>query len=534
MNLAYWLNSAWMWKCHCEWTRFQRATESVIASQAAVLREILQNNATSEFGQAHDFARIDSPEAYRRRVPLANYSDFQSNVDRIAGGEQNLLTTEPVTLLEPTSGSSGGEKLVPYTAGLRRQFQRGIDAWIADLMASYPVARKGRAYWSTSPAFGKARSTSGGIPIGFEDDTAYLGPLERVAMKRLHAVPPELAKSADIEQFRRQTLLHLLAADDLSLISIWSPTFLTALLEQLDANGARLCEDLPSNPRTEELRKIISSTLPLADKLRRIWPQLALISCWADGVSSRYAEKLKELFPDVVIQPKGLLATEGFVSFPLAGEAGAALALRSHFFEFIDECGEVRLVHEVERSKNYQVVMTTGGGLYRYRLGDVVEVVGFHNQCPVLRFVGRAGRVSDLVGEKLDETHVREILDRVFVECGIAPSFSMMVPVDNGVRCYRLYLQGVHLSAMQKQALEARLEANLGDNPYYRHAVQLRQLASLQVKLLSANADSAWSVYERECVAQGQRLGDIKPTVMHGWTGWSEKFDRLTETSASK
>ena len=59
------------------------------------------------------------------------------------------------------------------------------------------------------------------------------------------------------------------------------------------------------------------------------------------------------------------------------------------------------------------MVVTTGGGLYRYPLRDVVEVVGFVNECPLLRFVGRARRVSDLVGEKLDESHVSRILQQV-------------------------------------------------------------------------------------------------------------------------
>lgn len=534
MNLVYWLNSAWMWKCRRECMLFQRAAESVVASQAAVLREILANSAASEYGRAHDFGRIESPDQFRRCVPLADYGAFQCYVDRIGAGEQKLLTTEPVTLLEPTSGSSGGEKLIPYTANLRRQFQRGIDAWIANLMAAYPAARRGRAYWSISPAFGKARTTSGGIRIGFEDDTAYLGGVERLAMRRVLAVPPELAMSADIDEFRYQTLLHLLEADDLALISIWSPTFLTVLLEQLATVRSRLCEDLAGNPRADDLRRIIASDLPLTEKLRRLWPRLALISCWADGAASRYVEKLRALFSDVPIQPKGLLATEGFVSFPLAGLPGAALALRCHFFEFIDEHGEVRLAHEVACGQSYQVVVTTGGGLYRYRLGDIVEVVGFAKQCPLLRFVGRADRVSDLVGEKLDEAHVRDLLDRALADCAVFPSFSMLVPVDNGVRCYRLYLQGASLSAAQKHDLAARLEAGLSANPYYRHAVQLGQLARLEVELLTSSRDSAWSVYERECLARGQKLGDIKPTVIDGWTGWSEKFAPLTESAASK
>jgi len=33
-------------------------------------------------------------------------------------------------------------------------------------------------------------------------------------------------------------------------------------------------------------------------------------------------------------------------------------------------------VHELERGRLYSVILTTGGGLYRYALGDVVTVVG--------------------------------------------------------------------------------------------------------------------------------------------------------------
>src|SRR6185503_4354596 len=103
-------------------------------------------------------------------------------IERIGAGEKEVLTADPVNLLEPTSGSSGAVKLIPYTASLRAQFQRGIDAWIGDLLNAFPAVRHGRAYWSISPAFGIQRKSRGGIPIGFDDDTAYLGRVERRAL----------------------------------------------------------------------------------------------------------------------------------------------------------------------------------------------------------------------------------------------------------------------------------------------------------------------------------------------------------------
>ena len=75
------------------------------------------------------------------------------------------------------------------------------------------------------------------------------------------------------------------------------------------------------------------------------------------------------------------------------------------------------------------MVLTTGGGLYRYRLQDLVEVTGHTapgGGCPVLRFVGREGHVSDWFGEKLHERHVRTALEGVLAAGALQPEFAML------------------------------------------------------------------------------------------------------------
>src|SRR6266480_4661721 len=124
MGLAGWLNAAWMAKSMPEAWAFRRATRHVARAQAEVLARILSRNANTEFGRRHGFATIDSPTAYQRRVPLSRYDDYADAIGRIAAGEANVLTREPIVLLEPTSGTVQGEKLIPYTASLRREFQR--------------------------------------------------------------------------------------------------------------------------------------------------------------------------------------------------------------------------------------------------------------------------------------------------------------------------------------------------------------------------------------------------------------------------
>jgi hypothetical protein len=107
-----------------------------------------------------------------------------------------------------------------------------------------------------------------------------------------------------------------------------------------------------------------------------------------------------------------LISTECFVSLPLTGRAGAVLALRSHFLEFVPHGSEdeTLLAHELDEGGRYSVVVTTGDGLYRYRMGDIVEVTGRFERCPLIRFFGKEDLVSGRFGEKLDERHVREAL----------------------------------------------------------------------------------------------------------------------------
>ncbi len=122
--------------------------------------------------------------------------------------------------------------------------------------------------------------------------------------------------------------------------------------------------------------------------------QLALVSCWADAASAAMAEHLQQHLAGVDLQTKGLMATEACITFPLSGY-GNVLAIQSHFFEFetVGPPQTIHLAHELKRGQAYEVLVTTGGGLYRYRMHDIVEVTGFVHQCPTLRFVAAKSNV---------------------------------------------------------------------------------------------------------------------------------------------
>ncbi len=386
------VNTLWWGSCLPGWRHFQYAAHHVKRVQTRLLLDNLKNNQHTDYGKRYGFGRIRTAVEYQRSVPMVTYDDIPQEIDAIGKGRPGVLTAEPVMLFEPSSGSTAATKLIPYTRTLKREFQRGLAPWIFDLFRHFPRLRYGPAFWSISPLTNGTRYTSGGIPIGFEDDSAYLGTFGKSLAGRAFAVPNEVKRISAIQDFRYATLLFLLREPCLRLISIWNPTYLILLLEALPKWWQQLLSDLDNGTLTppgeldSELFAAIQKKLcPVprrATELSRltphdyqaIWPHLALISCWTDGPAANYAKTLSTIYyPDVALQGKGLIATEAFVSFPLTGLTGCVLAANAHFFEFLPvlhdqfpDLDQPRLAHQLQTGNVYAIVVTTGGGLYRY------------------------------------------------------------------------------------------------------------------------------------------------------------------------
>ena len=498
------------------WVRFRSALSDPEAVQRHLLLRYLRDNAGTAFGRAHRFSGIRTPEEYQSRVPLSSWEEVAPWVDRIAAGETAALTRSPVRTLEPTSGSSSAAKRIPYTAAMQREIRRAVAPWIFDLYQDRPRLALGCAYWSITPVAVEEDEASA-VRVGFEEDAEYLGGFWRRLVDSTLAVPGAVRHIRDVDAFRHATLLHLLRRSDLSLISVWHPSFLTLLMEALPAFWDRLVTEVErGTPRLSPLPRRAAELRALGpDEPVRIWPRLGLLSCWGDAHAALHLPELRRMFPGVEIQPKGLLATEAFVTIPFAGKT--PLAIRSHFFEFLPEDGgRPRFAHELEPGGVYSVVVTTGGGLYRYRLGDRVEVNGFLGRTPSLRFLGREGHTSDLRGEKLHEGFVAGVLERTFRRLEISPRFALLAPDEPDG--YTLHLE---MDGEPPADLGRILEEELSANPHYRAAVSLGQLAPVRTFLI---ARDGFSLYLRRCREQGQRLGDVKPLALSRWTEWRRIF----------
>lgn len=471
--------------------------------QERYLFSLLEKNADTVYGRKHGFGEIRSYEDFARKVPLTVYEDYEPYISAMAEGKTNVLTAERVKLFELTSGSSGGKKMIPYTQLLKNEFQRGIKPWLYDIYTGIEGVREGKSYWSITPVTAGKTFTKSGIPIGFEEDAEYFGFIEQAIMKRLFAVDGSVKFSDDIQKFYFDTAAQLINCKDLTLISVWNPTFLTILCDHIRSNSERLALTLPEKRRSDFLRAAEES------RFDRIFPRLRIISCWADGSAADYVGEIRKRFPDVLIQPKGLLATECFTSFPLCNETGSRLSVYSHFFEFRSLTDGTIVTADRLQKGEYEVIVTTGGGFYRYCIGDVIEVLEvFENAPPLIKFLRRSGISSDLFGEKLTEDFVRNVCTSLVG----SQDFCLLAPEGNG---YCLYTSCREISADM-------LDNALRESYHYNYCRQLGQLAKAKVTVVCGNPAD---VYINRLCAEGMRIGDIKPAYLSKKTDWNRYFE---------
>ena len=516
-------------------------------AQVNVLRRIVTSNRDCPFGRAHGFHSIRNYRDFAERVPIVDYEDLRPWVERIRAGEPEVLTADRVSFLEPTGGSSGASKLIPYTRSLKREIARAVHPWIRDLLMWHPDLLNGRSYWAVSPPLRVGEQEPSAVPIGASHDLEYLARPIAALLDKSFVLPRVAGDIDDLDAGRYVTLRALLGAEDLAFISVWNPSFLSLLVDKLDDWFEMLLHDVErgsiSIALEPSLRECLERRLParpdVAAPLRRfgsrppddlgeLWSRLRVISCWTDGHAGRAVDRLRLRFPDVEIQGKGLIATEGVVSIPLARHTAPVAAVTSHFLEFMPEVGGAALtVEQVEEGRTYEVVITTGGGLYRYRLKDIVRVQGRVGGTPSLRFVGRVDAASDLCGEKLTPAFVEHALSAGSETCGVRPAFALLSPRWGDPPAYDLWVEleprDRGLSERAERLADA-VEAELRRAHHYDLCRALGQLGPLRARSIHHGERA----YERVCTQRGQRAGAVKPPALIADLKWSDVFEEVT------
>ncbi len=451
------LLSAARWLLKPSGRRFRAALREPEEAQRRVQERIWRDLRATEYG-----SRFSSFDA----VPIATWADLAPWHERQRDSTERIILTETPSFYETTSGSAGPPKRIPITPTLRRLFTRMFAIWAHDILHHGPRLRTGKIYFANSPRIG---ATEGSM-----DDRDFLGGCLGTAASLFWLAPDRRSPYPDAATYWSTLSNYLLRQPRLEILSVWSPTFLTVLLDWMVEHRTEL-------PRAQDI-----------GRWDRIWPELKLISCWDSGSAAIPAQRLRQEFPAVLVQGKGLLATEGPVTVPWIGH-GAVPLIDDVLIELLDGDRLLPLM-EARPGSTYELVMSHAGGFVRYRLGDQVEIVGHMGKTPLLRFVGRTGGV-DLVGEKLREPDVIS----AFEKAGLRGEYACLVAAGDH---YRLILTRPEGADLRASAVDQALHAL----HHYRLARTLGQLKPVEPVYIP---DAA-----RRALEAGPTWGGTKPTVL--------------------
>ncbi|MFI5522562.1 GH3 auxin-responsive promoter family protein [Streptomyces platensis] len=398
--------------------------------QRRVLSDLLEFNAGTEYGKQHGFARIRTLDDYRKAVPLQTYADLEPWIERAAGGEQNVLTADRPAVFFTSSGSTGAHKKIPVTPRFMRTtfFPFYYAAWAPliehfpdildspgavlnlkhDPLAAPPTTASGRPHVGASQVdFGAAF----GEPLSAEPGTG--------APWATLAVPVAADQHAEKMYLR----LRLAVESDVRCVIGINPAMVAALPYQLNLWWPRIVKEIrdgtlgglphrTANPdRAAELERLAHRHGTV--RPAHIWPRMRALFCWTTGPAALYLPQLREEFgPDVAALPAPVAASEGPVGVALDRHPTAgSLVVNASVYEFADADRDLGpdtatlQPHELEADRDYHVVFSHVGGLYRYAVGDVVRVVDHQDGVPRLAYAGRANR-SDHAGERLRDAQV--------------------------------------------------------------------------------------------------------------------------------
>ncbi|KAF8836519.1 hypothetical protein BDN67DRAFT_911028 [Paxillus ammoniavirescens] len=173
-------------------------------------------------------------------------------------------------------------------------------------------------------------------------------------------------------------------------------------LEGIDHVRTYLQVHLHANPeRAAELREI-GPPFSCVGWAARVWPRLRMLATISSGPFATALPKVRSILgPTIVVRGLGYGATECGIAVPYDVDDLDTFVLQSEdVIEFLDVAAEethqnILQASDLEVGKQYQIVVTTRDGLWRYLLGDVVDIVGFDGDdgSPVLKYLGRKSQV---------------------------------------------------------------------------------------------------------------------------------------------
>jgi hypothetical protein len=362
--------------------------------QDELFGNLIKQAQDTEWGKKHGYESIRDQEEYKNRVPIQDYDTLKPYIERMLQGEQNILWGSEIKWFAKSSGTTNDRsKFIPVSQEslVECHYKGG-----KDLLSIYCNNRPNAQIFS-----GKVLTLGGSHQVTQSGEISF-GDLSAVLLKNLpiwaeYLRTPELAITL-IENYEEKIEKIAQATIGVNVTNMAGvPTWTVVLAKRL-------------------------MELTGKSNLLEIWPNLELYVHGAVNFTP-YREQFKKLIPSSsMYYLETYNASEGFFGIQDQPNSEEMLLMLDYgiYYEFLplenfgEESPKTYGLHEVELHKNYALIISTNGGLWRYAIGDTIK---FTSLSPYrIQITGRTKHFINAFGEEVIVDNAEKALAKACAE----------------------------------------------------------------------------------------------------------------------
>ena len=359
--------------------RIQNWSNHPIASQREVLQHLVTAAQYTEFGKKYHFSQLFTVKDFKKNIPIQEYDDVKPYIQKMMNGEENILWNTPVNWFAKSSGTTSDKsKFIPISEeSLQDNHFKGSKDVLSSYYENFP---------SSDLLTGKGLVIGGSHQLSKVNDDIQYGDLSAVLMQNSPfwgqwLRTPELSIALLDEWENKIEKLAAITAEENVTSIAGVPTWTLLLLKRiLEIKGKKT--------------------------IKEVWPNLELYI--NGGVSFvPYREQFEKIIGGKINYLEIYNASEGFFAGQQSPDDDGMLLFTEHgiFYEFmpVEEYGkptpQTMGLNDVVTGKNYALIISTTGGLWRYLIGDTIQFTSINPY--KIKVSGRLKHYMNAFGEEV-------------------------------------------------------------------------------------------------------------------------------------